>query len=660
MFSRLLAVTVGTIALLAVVLTAQAAQAQLPIATFEAKATNPDGSIATQAGSHPDFTTKFVFPTVLDESGAIGPVEDPKDITVDLPAGLIGNPSAVSQCSSTDIALGPDSCPVTSQVGRVEVATTIFGGPEAFSLASGLYSLVPPAGVAAEFGFDIGGIVIRLDARVRSGSDDGISIDIKNISQALPVIGTTVTFWGVPAAASHDEVRGNCLYPQPEVTCPSPVPPVALLTLPTECSSGPSTTTMTVDSWQDPTHRSTATWISQDGAGTPVGLTGCEKLPFAPVISAQPDTASADTPAGLSFDVKVPQAGLTNPTGLAAADLRNTTVTLPVGVTINPGQAAGLAACQAAEDGVGTEAPPACPAASKVGTVQITTPLLSDKLEGNVYVLQSNPPDLKLLLAASADGVNLKIVGDVHLDASTGQLTATFANTPQLPFTDLKLAFSGGAQAALSTPPTCGTYGTAADFSPWTAPFAADALASSSFAIDSGPAGSACVSTLPFSPSLIAGATTDQAGGYTGFSLLLSRGDGQQRVSSLQFKTPEGLLGMISKIPLCPEPQAAAGTCSSASQVGHTVVAAGPGPFPLYIPQPGGPAAPIYLTGPYAGAPYGLVIAVPVVAGPFNLGTVVVRASIKVDPHTSQLTITTDPLPSILTEFRRICARSMR
>jgi hypothetical protein len=153
---------------------------------------------------------------------------------------------------------------------------------------------------------------------------------------------------------------------------------------------------------------------------------------------------------------------------------------------------------------------------------------------------------------------------------------------------------------------------------------------------------------LPFSPSLIAGATTDQAGGFTGFSLLLQSGDGQQRIERLTFKAPQGLSGMLSSVPLCPEPQAQQGTCSPASQIGHSTVASGPGSYPLTIPQPGDPESPIYLTGPYDGAPFGLTIVTHVIAGPFNLGNVITRAKIEVDPHTAQITVTTDPLPQVI------------
>jgi hypothetical protein len=307
----------------------------------------------------------------------------------------------------------------------------------------------------------------------------------------------------------------------------------------------------------------------------------------------------------------------------------------------------------------------------------IKTPLIEGDLEkqfeGNVYVLQSNPPELKLLVAASADGVNLKLVGDVSLCETTGemldgktcqapgQLVAAFKETPQLPFSVFRLSFSGGAQAALDTPTQCGSYTASADFTPWSTPYSSDYLTGASFSLVEGPGGGACSSDPPpFAPSLIAGATTDQAGGYTGFSMLLRRGDGQQRIEKLSFKVPQGLSGMISHVQQCAEPQAAQGACPAGSQIGHATVTSGPGPYPLVIPQPGEPEAPIYLTASYHGAPFGLSIVTPVIAGPFNLGTIVTRAKIEVDPHTAQITVSTDALPQLVkgvpTDLREVDA----
>jgi hypothetical protein len=624
-------------------LVAATASNQLQIATGEAPfglnqadawASNADGSVDTQAGSHP---YEFTFQFSLDANAGDKPVggNEARSITVNLPPGLIGNPTVLPQCMRAQF--DHESCPAPTQVG---VLTVNLGGV-IFELS--LFNIVPPPGAPAQFGFILQGNHVFLDAKVRSGGDYGLSEHVNNIPQRR-VISSTATIWGVPSDSSHDPQRcteGSCGFSSSAARIP-------FLTLPTSCS-GPQSFSASVNSREDESLVSQTSFLSHDENGQPVGYSGCEHLGFGPSISVAPDTSQADTPAGLTVDLKVPQEGLISEEGLSTSNIRDTTVVLPRGLVINPGQAAGLQACQAGEDGVGTEAAPSCPAAAKVGTDEITTPLLRHSLAGNVYVLQSNPPNLRLLVAASGEGVNLKLIGEVHLDEATGQLTSTFRETPELPFTDFKLSFSGGAQAALATPTTCGAYATSSDFTPWSTPFVSDLLGQSSFAIRSGPAGTPCPgSSLPFEPVLTAGSTTDQAGGFTGFSLLLQRADGQQRISSLSFKTPEGLLGMISKVPLCGEPQAAQGTCPAASQIGHTVVAAGPGPYPLVVPEPGQPAAPIYLTGGYKGAPYGLSIAVPVIAGPFNLGTIVVRSSIAVDPHTAQLTITTDPLPSIL------------
>jgi hypothetical protein len=614
---------------------------------------NADGTIDTQAGSHPyEAIVSIDLNTVLgEENSANHAGGDVRNIDFNLPPGLIGDPNASPQC--TRAQLDRERCPPSTQIGTIAVGLGGFTAPppsvgHPATIVLNVFNMVPPPGVPAQFAFDILGIHAFLDAGVRSDSDFGITEHSLNIPNE-EITYSSIILWGVPADPSHNALRGQgeANHEGCQQGCPSSGAQKPLLTLPTSCS-GPQLFTARANTWQDSNFTAEASFLSHDSNGTPTGFTGCDHLSFAPSIAVAPDTSDADTPAGLTVELKVPQEGLLEPEGIATSNIRGTKVTLPAGVVINPGQAAGLQACQPGQDGVGTEEAPSCPAASKVGTVQIETPLLKERLEGNVYVLQSNPPNLQLLVAASGGGVNLKLVGGVHLDEATGQLTTTFENTPELPFTDFKLSFSGGAQAALATPATCGVYRTNSDFTPWSTPFVSDLLTTTGFAIEGGPGGSACVSPLPFSPAMIAGSTTDQAGGYTDFSLLLQRGDGQQRISTLQFKTPEGLLGMISRVPLCTEPQASQGMCSSASQIGHTVVEAGPGPYPLVVPQIGQPPAPIYLTGGYKGAPYGLSIVVPLVVGPFTLQTQVVRGRIEVDPHTARLTVTTDPLPTII------------
>ena len=638
---------------------------------------NADGSLDVQAGSHPyEMTIAFALNSEPGEGHMVPSGGEARSLDVRLPPGLVGNPTAVPQCSREQFdeegnpQPGSEGCPASSNIGWVEVEAKGAEGGALFPV----FNLVPPAGVAAQFGFDVlGGNEVFLDARVRSGGDYGITSESPDVPQR-GVLLFRGTFWGVPGDPSHDPERyGIGCLPDGHGGCGSSAGMAPFLTLPTSCQGPQTFTAEETSTWQEEHTDANRPFSSQDQNGQPAGFTGCEKLVhFEPTINLAPDTTYSDTPAGLTATVKLPQ-GL-NPEGLATAGLKETTVTLPEGIVINPGQATGLVACQPSEEDLGSESeafdgPPSCPAASKVGTDEIATPLLPKRLQGNVYILQSNPPELQLLVVASGEGVNLKLVGTVHLNEQTGQLTTTFKGTPQdpgtpdAPLTEFVLSFSGGAQAALVTPATCGVYTSSVAFTPWASPFVSEALDTSSFQITAGPGGSStanCTGPLPFTPSMTAGATTDQAAGYTDFSLLLSRADGQQRIEKLQFKTPEGLFGMIAKVPLCGEPQAAAGTCSSASQIGHTVAEVGPGPYPFVIPQENAPPAPIYLTGPYEGAPFGLSIAVPIIAGPFNLGTEVIRAKIEVDPHTSQLTISTTAFPKtvkgIPTDIREIDA----
>jgi hypothetical protein len=636
---------------------------------------NALGGPETQAGAHPyNLSVSFRFNTKVG-AGELEPTADVRDVAVELPPGVAGNELALEQCTTP--VLEEARCQGASQLGSIH--PTISGGVSLARYA--LFNMRPDNGHTNELGFNTHlSVVIHMPSDVRTGSDYGIT----NLTPHIPnargsLMSAEVQVWGVPADPSHTPERvlagykteenhgGNPRKEEEGGGHPSPLPPTPFWTMPSQCG-GPLTFKFVVDSYVDPGRLlpdgepdlSDPAWkrysVSQPA------MTGCEQLQsFTPHVTVAPASSFADTPSGTTVEVSVPQGeGLTSATTLATSTLQNTKVILPAGLVVSPGQANGLGACQASEDGVGTSGPPSCPGDSKVGTVEIETPLLPDKLEGNVYVLQSNPPDLKLLVAASADDVNVKLVGDVHLDAATGQLTSTFSGTPQLPFTHFRLVFSGGAQAALTTPSSCGVYASMADFTPWSSPATPDFLSANAFSLTAGPGGSACASPLPFAPTLTAGDTTDQAGGYAGFSMLLSRDDGQQRIEGLQFKAPPGLSGVLASVPLCEEPQAVAGSCSPSAQIGHTIVGAGAGPAPLYIPEAGQPPAPIYLTGPYRGAPFGLSIVVPVIAGPFNLGTVVVRAAISIDPRTAQIVVTTDPLPQVLdgvpTDLRQINA----
>jgi hypothetical protein len=248
----------------------------------------------------------------------------------------------------------------------------------------------------------------------------------------------------------------------------------------------------------------------------------------------------------------------------------------------------------------------------------------------------------RLFLQIEGSGVVIKQEGIIHTNASTGQLTTTFKGLPQLPSSNIKLHFNSGARAGLATPQSCGTFTSTAILVPWSAPITSSATPESQFGVDWNGNGEGCPSVWPFHPQFEAGTSNANAGQFSPLTVTFDREDREQDFSQIKVVTPPGLVGSLSGIPLCGEPQADLGTCSAASQIGEMTVAAGPGPHPYY--QKGK----VFITGPYKGAPYGLSIVVPTKAGPFNLGNVVVRARINVDPSTTALTVTTDPLPQIL------------
>jgi hypothetical protein len=612
---------------------------------FTVAATNADGTPDTQAGSHPfALSTKVALNTTngIGEGGrttVLSAGGDARNIEVSLPPGIVGDPGATPLCPAQqfyEFSFGVGgACPVDSQVGIVKLDLSGLNeeGP--------VVNLAPPRGTAAEFGFTVLGVPVVLIPSVRTGSDYGIDVSFTSIPQALSTIEGEVTLWGVPADSGHNGQRGECLTHGGE--CPVSVPPKPFLSMPTSCT-GPLRFSARIDSYEAP-----GKYVS-DETSIP-GMTGCDKLDFSPQVSVQPEPAQAASPSGLSVEIEVPQT-YESPGGLAEANLKNTTVTLPEGVAVNPSAADGLAACSEEEIGLHNDAEPACPDASKIGQVEITTPLLPHLLRGGVYLAQqgnlagngSNPfGSLLALYIAVKDpysGVLVKLAGEVVPDPVTGQLVTTFLNNPQVPFDSLRLSFFGGPRAALVNPPLCGSYTTSTEMTPWSG--GASASPSSVFQIVSGPGGAPCVASQPFAPSLVSGTQSNQAAGFTPFSLTFFRSDGEQNMSRIQVTTPPGLLGSLANVTLCPEPQASEGACGPESLIGNTTVAVGAGSNPFYV------EGKVYLTGSYNGAPYGLAFVVPAKAGPLNLGVVVVRAAVNVDPHTAALTVTSEPLPQIL------------
>jgi hypothetical protein len=370
----------------------------------------------------------------------------------------------------------------------------------------------------------------------------------------------------------------------------------------------------------------------------------------------------------LNVDVRVPQQSTLEAGGLAQADVKDTTVTLPAGVLLDPSAADGLQACseqqvgfegQAGVDSFSPGAPqplrfsnsPAeCPGASKLGVVDIKTPLLEDELQGSVYLAAPAPLGeagenpfgslLALYIVAEdpAAGIRVKLAGESSLNSETGQLTTSFQDTPQLPFEELKLGLFGGPRGSLSTPALCGSYQTSASFTPWSGippTQVSPAKPAEEFDITSGPGGSACSQPLAFTPALQGGSTNLQAGAFTNFALQITRPDGDQALTGVTVHLPPGDAAILASLTLCPEPQASLGTCGPESEIGQASATSGVGPDPYTVT--GGR---VFITGPYDGAPFGLAILTPAVAGPFDLGEILVRSRININPNTAAVTIT--------------------
>jgi len=637
--------------------------------SVESLVLNGGGVPAVQAGSHPaEVVTSFKFNRTIGVGGLSVPDGDVKDIEAELPAGLVGNPNATPKCTfeqfttpNHHIAFGLSgaSCPDDSQVGVAQIELDLKGEGTVVQLSLGIYNLVTPAGVPAEFGVNPTGIPVVFTSRVRTGGDYGVTVASKNTNQGERIYGVRTIFWGVPADPRHNGERGECLGAggEPfargeENPCPVETGRTPLLTLPTRCGESPLATKIYADSWQNPVDAPELTGFAppaiieaeafnHDSAGHAVGITGCERLDFSPTVDIQPGGHAAGAPTGVSVEVSLPQNEA--PDGLAEADLKKAVVSLPAGMSTSPSAANGLEGCSEEEIALSSAAPAHCPNAAKVGAVEIETPLLEHNLEGSVYLAQPDANKFHSLLAlyvvAEGSGVVIKLAGEVHADLATGQLTTTFDNNPQQPFSHLRLKFFNGPHAALMNPRRCGSYAATGALTPWSGEM--PVTFSAPFAIETGCGGG-------FSPSMVAGTLGNQAGGFSPLSLTLTRSDQDQAFKQLSVRTPPGLLGMISRVPLCEEPHIAQQTCPQASQIGHVTVGAGPGPEPVYLPQPGHPEDPVYLTSGYNGAPFGLLTIVHAEAGPFNLGTVPVRTTLNVDRRTSRILATTDPLPTIL------------
>jgi hypothetical protein len=670
------------------------------------------GATLAQAGAHPfQLTTTITLNQTADarplenfsHKPSVNPVALPRDLHFQWPPGLIGNPNPkyLAQCTDADFFRSVDSgganlCSPQSAVGVATVTVNEPSLAEVTQLTVPLFNMVPRKGEPARFGFNVlaANAPVVIDTAVRSGGDYGVTVSSDTITQTAALLSSQVTVWGVPGELSHNRQRGwACLAESHGRPIEAPLKPCsqtathqgdsppAFLSLPTACT-GPLPSTVLGDSWSDPLP--VAAFPTLASASLPA-LQQCSSVPFSPSIDAAPDSSSASSPTGFAVNLHVPQAETLNAKGRAEGAVKDINVALPQGLSVNPSAADGLEACseslagftgfaeflapnQSATFTPGLPDPLRaglnfCADAAEVATVKVKTPILENPIEGGVYLASQNQNPfgsliaLYLIASDPISGVVVKLTGETKLSAD-GQITASFQNNPQAPFEDAELHFFAGPRAPLATPAHCGSYETTSSLTPWSG--AAAATPSSAFQITSGPGGGPCPgATLPFAPSLTSGTSANAAGSYGVLSTTIERGDGQQAIQSVKLHTPAGLAGILTGVTLCTEADANAGACPANSQIGQTTVAGGVGESPVVVP--GGK---VYLTEHYEGAPFGLAITEPVKAGPFDLehdtanpgnqpacDCLVVRAKIDVDPHTAELTASTEQIPSMVDDI---------
>jgi hypothetical protein len=661
----------------------------------------------TQAGGHPDLHISFSLEngTVQQEKYGINTecdCENPRFLTVHSPSGLVGNPQAVPRCTAADFA--SISCPVDTQIGIVEV--TVTQGFARIVLTEPVYNLVPRAEDPGLVGFDAIGTKVFELLKSRTGGDYGLDTTV-SVFNGFPTQIVNQVFFGVPASPEHDNQRfqyqsigrvflnfcdqnGNLMTPNQleplaapsgpqaarfacELLEPPAGPPGSFGSQTPAKSSAPETPFTLNPTTCGVPLESTGEVLSYDGGITTASeaypaATGCDKLDFNPSLSAKPTTTEADSPSGLDIDLTVPQPQ--SATAPSPSQIKATTVTLPPGFTINSNAADGKTSCKDVDANIGTgsEDPANCPEFAKVGTLEVHTALLPGPLPGYVYLGAPQPGNrYRAFLVADGFATHIKLPGSVYPDPVTGQLVISFKDLPQTPFEEFNLHIFGSERGILATPTHCGTYAVHTTFTPWDGVLP-EQDSTQFFTIDSGPNGTPCPgSERPFNPDFEAGSDGNTAGEFSPLSVVLSRDDGDQLLKGLNVTTPLGFSASLKGVPYCPQSaidQLASSTysgiaeqtapaCPAGSQIGTLKAGAGAGSRPLNVDGK------VYLAGPYKGAPLSLLVVIPAVSGPYDLGTVAVRAAIHVDPVTARVTTVSDPLPEIL-EGIPLRTRSLR
>ena len=630
LFYRRLALFVPCVALAALSL-APAAFAADEFDQFAVESVSASLS-TTQAGAHADFTTGI---KLTQKEGL--PYAFTRDIEVHLPPGISGNPQNFQRCTVDQLGNAPDqsACPIDSQVGVSEVRVSEPNG----SFLEPVYNMPSPGGdVVARLGFFAAIYPTFINVRI-DPVDLSLVATVEGAASAAGLQSAITTLWGVPAADEHDNQRltplealnGEAVGREAEAA------PKPFMSNPTDCTLTRQVT-VTARSYQLPNDPSTKS------APFPQ-ITGCSLIDFAVGFTITPTNPEAAAPTGIDAVLTIPQNE--SPQGKATSTLKSAVVTLPEGFVVNSAAANGLEACSASQVGFEKNEAAHCPDGAKIGSVEMDVPALEQPLHGSVYQRTPEPGHLfRFWVVADEQGVHLKLPAEIETDPVTGQLTTIFAGipalggNPQVPFRELQLHVFGGPRAPLSTPASCGTYATRYSYSPWSGRDPVEGEAPMSITSGCGKGG--------FDPGLSAGMRSLRAGAFSPFVFTLTRQDGEASPQTIALHMPQGLLAKLSGVELCPESAAAGGACPAASRVGSLVAAAGVGGSPLWIPQPGKAPTAAYLAGPYKGAPYSIVSVVPAQAGPFDLGLVVNRAGIYVDPETALATIVTDPLPQIL------------
>lgn len=636
---------------------------------FSAQVVKADGTtFESQAGGRPDKGI-ISFDTLVTRSPSAG-VPPPQEnagatstIRTDTPPGLVPNPEATPKCE--DEQLETNSCAPASQIGTVELRLRSYlppalGQPQGtkgdLRVRIGLYNM-EPHGDLARFAFNprqapnATGEPVDIIGHKRP-DNDALYFVISNVSnpvnpQTTPtLIGSTLTFWGTPGAASNDAVRGSASLVVTRIGAGNPLPPANVIPLggrpstgnlgvtdtttsflrnPTSCT-GPSVATLTLDSYQGDRR------TRDDAVGEETGgLTGCDQVPFSSTTAFSTSSLQRDAPTPLGVELTVPQSDQTNTLG--TADVKRVAVTLPPGMTISPSGANGLQACTDEQFNKGNDNPISCPAASDIGAVTIKSPVLEEELHGSVFVGQPLPGNrYRLFVHADGPGISIRLKGTVTPDPNTGQVSAVFDDNPQLPFSRFRLDFDGGSDAIIASPQACGTATGSGTMSPWSG--TAASTTNSSVTVEN------CAGN-PFAPAFAASTLNGTSGKYAPLSVNIFRPDGDQFLSGLKATLPQGMTAKIKGVTQCSEAQVAAESCPEASRIATLRVKAGPGGAPYEL------SGPAYLTGSYKGGAFGSVAIVRVIAGPYDLGNVVVRQALRIDPETAQVTVDSDPLPQI-------------